>query len=76
MGSGAKSFMRKGFLIYEEMHPIPLNFLIFEENFTSFFISVHLSFLLCGKDTHEPFKIFAGKKFVLAASNMLSCDWL
>jgi hypothetical protein len=49
MGSGAKSYMRKGFLIYEEMHryfqhkwggrysymtlhPIPLNFVIFEEN--------------------------------------------
>jgi hypothetical protein len=45
MGSGAKSYMRKGFLIYEEMHkyfhhaymrrslvicdPIPLNFLIY-----------------------------------------------
>ncbi len=45
MGSGAKSYMRKVFLIYEEMckflpiltymtlHPIPLNFLIYEENF-------------------------------------------
>jgi hypothetical protein len=48
MGLGAKSYMRKGFLIYEEMHnyfhhiwggrysymtlhPIPLNFLIYEE---------------------------------------------
>ncbi len=41
MGSGAKSYMRKGFLLYEEMrkfftiyeeavgHPIPLNFLIY-----------------------------------------------
>ncbi len=51
MGLDAKSYMRKGFLIYEEMHkyfhhisgsrqsymtlhPIPLNFLIYEENFT------------------------------------------
>jgi hypothetical protein len=46
MGSGAKSYMRKGFLICEKMrkyftiyysymtlHPIPLNFLIHEENF-------------------------------------------
>jgi hypothetical protein len=60
MGSGAKSYMRKGFSIYEEMrkfftiyeevftllsfmtlHPIPLNFLMYEENFISFFISVH-----------------------------------
>jgi hypothetical protein len=57
MGSGAKSYMRKGFLIYKEMHkyfhhirggrlsymtlhPIPLNFLIYEENFILFFISV------------------------------------
>ncbi len=58
MGSGAKSYMRKGFLIYEEMrrffpkyeetvrhiwlclHPIPPNFLIYEENFILFFISV------------------------------------
>jgi hypothetical protein len=54
MGSGAKSYMRKSFLIYEEMrkffpiyeesymtlHPIPLNFLIYEGNFISFFISV------------------------------------
>jgi hypothetical protein len=57
MGSGAKSYMRKSFLIYEEMrkyftkyeealviysmtlHPIPLNFLIYEENFLFFFIS-------------------------------------
>jgi hypothetical protein len=28
MGSGAKSYMRKGFLIYEEMHNI---FTIYEE---------------------------------------------
>jgi hypothetical protein len=50
MGSGEKSYMRKGFLIYEEMHkifssymtlhPIHLNFLIYEENFILFFISV------------------------------------
>jgi hypothetical protein len=52
MGSGAKSFMRKGFLVYEEiskyftiygeavLHPIPPNFLIYEENFIFFFISV------------------------------------
>jgi hypothetical protein len=56
-GSAAKSYMRKGFLIYEEMrqyfriyeevvshmtlHPIPLNFLIYEENFLFFFISAH-----------------------------------
>jgi hypothetical protein len=62
MGSGAKSYMRKGFLIYEEMrnspymmrplviliycmtlHPIPLNFLIYEENFLFFFVSVFIS---------------------------------
>jgi hypothetical protein len=58
MGSGAKSYMRKTFLIYEEMHkyfhhtvyeevvmtfhPIPPNFLIYEENFIFFFISVHV----------------------------------
>jgi hypothetical protein len=57
MGSGAKSYMRKGFLIYEEMRkyftiyeeavshislctPIPLNFLLYEEIFIFFFISV------------------------------------
>jgi hypothetical protein len=58
MGSGAKSYMRKGFLIYEEMRKffpiqymrrplviydfaqIPLNFLIDEESFVFFFISV------------------------------------
>ncbi len=49
MGSGAKSYMRKGFLIYVHhiwggryltLHPIPLNFLIYEENFIFFFISV------------------------------------
>jgi hypothetical protein len=45
MGSGAKSYMRKFFLIYEEMHkymtlhPNPLNFLIYEDNFILFFIS-------------------------------------
>ena len=52
MGSGAKSYMRKGFLIYEEMHkyfPIYeevvscnssiLNFLIHEENLFFFFLS-------------------------------------
>jgi hypothetical protein len=54
MESGAKSYMRKGFPIYEEMRkffpiyeeavshmtlqPIPLNFLIYEENFMFFFI--------------------------------------
>ncbi len=56
MGSGTKSYMAKGFLIwgktniftiYDEavshthicmtLHPIPLNFLIFEENFLFFF---------------------------------------
>jgi hypothetical protein len=60
MGSGAKSYMRKGFLIYEEMrqffpiyeeavshtymtlHPISLYFLIYEETFLFFFISVCL----------------------------------
>ncbi len=59
MGSGAKSYRRKGFLIYEEehkyfhhilggrqsyitLHPIPLNFLRYEENFLFFFISVVL----------------------------------
>jgi hypothetical protein len=57
MGSVAKSYMRKGFLIYEEMRKYlliyeeadshmwlgncsRLNFLIYEENFISFFISV------------------------------------
>jgi hypothetical protein len=66
MGSGAKSYMRKGFLMYKEMrkffpiycmrmplvilsymtlHPIPLNFLIYEENFLFFFISVRM--MLC-----------------------------
>jgi hypothetical protein len=58
MGSGVKSYMRKDFIIYEEMHIycisphmrrplviydftlIPLNFLIYKENFISFFISV------------------------------------
>jgi hypothetical protein len=46
--------MRKGFLIYEEMlkylvifeetlHPITFNFLIYEEDFIFFFISVTLS---------------------------------
>jgi hypothetical protein len=53
MESGAKSYMRKGFLIYEEirknftiyeeavcmtLQPIPLNFLIYEENFLFFFV--------------------------------------
>jgi hypothetical protein len=49
MGSGAKSYMNKGFLIYEKMrqyltlyeeavshttlHPVPSEFLIYEENF-------------------------------------------
>ncbi len=59
MGPGAKSYMRKGISIYEEMrkyftiyeeavshsynslHPIPLNFLIYEENFIVFFVSVN-----------------------------------
>ncbi len=64
MGSGAKSNMRKGFLIYEEtskcftiyeeavshipycmtLNPIPLNFLIYQENFTFFFISVQAKY--------------------------------
>jgi hypothetical protein len=60
MGSGAKSYMRKGFLIYEEMckffpiyekalviydfAPDPLNFLIYEENLIFFFISVCILF--------------------------------
>jgi hypothetical protein len=38
MESGAKSYMRKGFLIYEEMHKYAL---IYEENFIYFFISVY-----------------------------------
>jgi hypothetical protein len=57
MGSGAKSYMRKGFLIYEEMRKFcpqeavshiclcnhsRLNFLIYEENFIFFFISAGL----------------------------------
>jgi hypothetical protein len=52
MGEVAKSYMRKGFLIYEEMRiyiviflsymrrPLLLDFLIYEENFVFFFISV------------------------------------
>jgi hypothetical protein len=48
MGSGAKSYVRKGFLIYEEMRKffpiyekvVSLNFLIYEENFL-LFLSVH-----------------------------------
>jgi hypothetical protein len=57
MGSGAMSYIRKGFpineefifnYIYEEalshpymtLHPIPLNFFVYEENFILFFISV------------------------------------
>ncbi len=49
MVSGAtKSYMKKGFLIYEEavshicmtLHPIPLNFLIYKEDFILFFINV------------------------------------
>ncbi len=56
MGSGAKSHVRKVFLIYEEirkysqymrrplviydLHPTPLKFLIYEENFI-FLLSVH-----------------------------------
>jgi hypothetical protein len=56
MGSGAKSYMSKGFLIYEEMQeylviyeeavshiPSLLNFLIYEENFIFFFNSVDRS---------------------------------
>jgi hypothetical protein len=56
MGSGAKSYMSKGFLIYEEMHkylvineeavshvPSLLNFLIYEGNFLFFFNSVDRS---------------------------------
>ncbi len=57
--SDAKIYVRKGFLMYEEMrklfpifaeavrniglcsvHPIPLNFLIYEENFYFLFLSV------------------------------------
>ncbi len=65
VGSGAKSYMRKGFLIYEAMrkfspiwggclsymtlHPIPLNFLLYEENFSFFFISVQLHYILWGR---------------------------
>jgi hypothetical protein len=51
MGADAKSYMRKGFLIYEEMRkylviynfataPFLVDFLIYEENFVLFFISV------------------------------------
>ncbi len=57
MGSVAKSYTRKGFLIYEEMRKylttheeairhlwlynwFLLNFLIYEENFIFFFVSV------------------------------------
>ncbi len=62
-GAVAKSYMRKAFLIYEEMHkyffiydeavivtydfataPF-MNFLIYEENFILFFISVQYSIL-------------------------------
>jgi hypothetical protein len=65
MGSGARSYMRKDFLIYEEMHniftiyeavlviydfapdvPIPMNFLIYEENFLFFLISVGVASIL------------------------------
>jgi hypothetical protein len=52
MGAVAKSYMRKGFLIYEEMRKYLvkheedvcngslLDFLIYEENFVFFFISL------------------------------------
>ncbi len=53
MGLGAKSYMRKGFLIYEEMYKyftiyeeavshtyMTLKFLIYEANFLFFFIRV------------------------------------
>jgi hypothetical protein len=45
MGAVAKSYIRKGFLIYEEMRNYlaiyeELDFLIYEENFVLFFISV------------------------------------
>jgi hypothetical protein len=51
MGAVAKSYMRKGFLIYEEMRKYLtryekgvqpfLNFLIYEENLIFFFLSVN-----------------------------------
>jgi hypothetical protein len=64
MGSGAKSYMRIDFLIYEEMHkyfhhilggrylymtlhPIPLNFLIYEENFILIFYQCISSHHIC-----------------------------
>jgi hypothetical protein len=51
MGSGAKSYIKKGFLIYEEMFKyltiheevIHSEFDIYEENFISFFISAKLA---------------------------------
>ncbi len=56
MGSVSKSYMRMGFLIYEEMRKYLiiyeeavshiLNFLIYEENFVFFFISVGRSFFV------------------------------
>ncbi len=52
MGLGAKSYMKKGFLICEEMRkyftiyeedPIPLNFLIYLDNFIFLFIRLDRS---------------------------------
>ncbi len=44
MGSVAKSYMRRSFLIYEEMHNCSiLNFLIYEENLIFFYISAQYS---------------------------------
>ncbi len=86
MGSGAKSYIRKGFLIYEGMrrwsfmtlHPIPLNFLNYEENFLFFFYQCNASsstfilmsstktlvLSLSGPPFHPPFFSYASISFL------------
>jgi hypothetical protein len=49
-GSGAKSYMRKGFLIYEyDFAPDPLWISWYEENFILFFYSVGM-YVLCERN--------------------------
>jgi hypothetical protein len=75
MGSGAKSYMRKDFLIYEEMHIyftihmtlhlIPKNFLIYEENFISFVLSVQ-----CYHQTERIFIIYLDRELIFKIADI------
>ncbi len=68
MGVVAKSYMRKGFLIYEEMRngsSCYRDFLIYEENLVFFFYQCApdpFQFLLCMSEHDDSFLLLTGRR--------------